>query len=97
MAKRRVITNDVLQRVSMADQVLSNWMRADKISEVTPEDCMSLLVEKNVYEYDMNNRGHYFREDLRTLRDNSQFNLFTDLIIEQKAPGSKWYIKVKNS
>ena len=74
MAKIRVITNDVLQRVSKTDQVISMWMSANKISEITPEDCMSLLVEKNVYEYDSNNRGHYFREDLRTLRDNNQLN-----------------------
>jgi len=58
---------------------------------------MSLLVEKNLYEYDRNNRGHYFIEDLRTLRDNNQLDLFTDLIIKQKAPGSKWYIRAKRS
>jgi len=97
MVKRRVVTNDVLLRVSMADQVLSMWMTANKKYEITPEDCMSLLVERNIYEYDRNNRGHYFREDLRTLRDNNQLNLFTDLIIEQKAPGLRWYIRAKSS
>lgn len=85
-----------MQRVSMADHELSEWMRENRTYEIDTESCMSILVEKNIYEYDWNNRGHYFREDLRTLRDNSRLNLFTNLAIEQKAPGSKWFIKLKS-
>lgn len=95
MAKKRKITNDVLYRVSRADRELGLWMTTERIYETDTESCMSILVEKNIYDYDRNNRGHYFREDLRTLRDNSRLNIFENLIIEQKAPGSKWFVKLK--
>ncbi|PKM88142.1 MAG: hypothetical protein CVU87_08145 [Firmicutes bacterium HGW-Firmicutes-12] len=95
MTPIRIITYDVLQRVSKADQEISKWMRTNGTYEIYPESCMSILVEKNIYEYDWNNRGHYFREDLRTLRDNNSLDVFTSLIIEQKASRSKWIIKLK--
>jgi uncharacterized protein YeaC (DUF1315 family) len=96
VAKKRKITNDVLQRVLRADIELGRWMTTERIPETDTESCMRTLVERNVYNYDWNNRGHYFREDLRTLRDNNQLNVFNNLIIEQKAPGSKWLVKLKN-
>jgi|GEM_PF-6246069 len=95
MAKVRVITNEVLQRVDRADQVLSNWMRANGIYEIDPEGCMSKLVESGIYKYDSKNKGHHFREDLRTLRDNNKLDLFTNLVIEQNKPRSRWLIKLK--
>jgi len=97
MAKRRILTNDVLQRVSRADQEVSNWMRTNGTYEIDTESCMGILVERDIYEYDWNNRGHFFREDLRTLRDNNKLDVFTHLVIEQKTPGSKWYIKLKKA
>jgi len=96
LAKMRVVTNDVLQRVSRADVEVSKWMKEKDIFEIDTEGCMSLLVEKNVYDYDWNHRGHYFREDLRTLRDNSMLDAFKQISVEQKEPGTKWIIHLKN-
>lgn len=95
MAKKRIVTSDVLQRVSKADIEISKWMKEKGIFEIDTESCMSLLVEKNIYDYDWNHRGHYFREDLRTLRDNGRLNVFTNLAIEQSEPGLKWYLHLK--
>jgi len=71
-------------------------MRADKIYETAPETCMSKLVEQNVYKYDWNNKGYHFREDLRNLRDNNKLDHFTNLVIEQKLPRSRWIIRLKS-
>lgn len=82
MAKKRVVTNDVLQRVSRADVEVSKWMKEKGIPEIDTENCMDLLVEKKIYDYDWNHRGRYFREDLRTLRDNGMLDAFSHLVIE---------------
>ena len=95
MAKKRVITDEVLQRVVRADQVLSSWMQANEIYEIDPKGCMSKLVENGIYDYDSKYKGHYFREDLRTLRDNKKLDFFNNLSIEQNKPGSRWFIKLK--
>jgi hypothetical protein len=95
LAKERIVTNDVQQRVSRADIELSKWMKEQGIFEIDTESCMGLLVEKKIYDYDWNHRGHYFREDLRTLRDNGRLDVFSHIAIEQKEPGSKWIIYLK--
>lgn len=93
---QRTVTDEVMKRILKVDIELSAWMGENETCEIAPESCMEFLVGKKIYNYDRNNRGHYFREDLRTLRDNNRLDLFTNLSIEQKAPGSRWYIKLKN-
>lgn len=94
MKKGRVITNDILVRAAKADMLISNWMREKSLSDTDPEDCISLLVEQGIYSYDSKGKAHHFREDLRTLRDCERINVFKQIKIEQKMPGSRWFISL---
>lgn len=64
-----------------------------KIIQVIPKDYMESLATNNIYKYDNNGRSHYFREDLRTLRDCNRLDLFSELVIEQSTPKARWYIR----
>ena len=90
----RTLSNDAIARLGRVDRILSEWMRSEKIQEIDPERCMPLLVAKGIYEYDWNGRGHYFREDLRTLRDCGDIKSFKNISVEQTRPGSRWWIRL---
>ena len=97
MSKKRKVTQDLLLRISRAEEVVSKWMHKNGIGEIDPEGCMPVLVNNNIYELDSKGRAHYFREDLRTLRDCNNLDAFSKLTIEQAVPGAKWFIKLKNN
>lgn len=72
-------------------------MDSNNIVETTPEECMEILVEKLIYVYDSNGRGHHFREDLRTLRDNNILaSEFDKITVKQRIPGAPWHIEIVN-
>lgn len=95
MSKQRSISNSVLINISKVDQVLSEWIRAKGKTETYPEECIDILVEKGIYNLDSKGKAHYFREDLRTLRDCNELMKFENLLIEQRTAGAKWYIRLK--
>lgn len=96
MRRKRELTNEVLVRSKKVDTIVSNWMYEKSLSEVDPEACISLLVEYGVYHYDSKGKAHYFREDLRTLRDCGKIGIFEHIKVEQNVPGTRWVISLYN-
>lgn len=68
MRKNRMVTDELINRVQRAEKTIYDWMTSNNIAETTPGLCMEILVERLIYKYDSNGRGHNFREDRRTLR-----------------------------
>lgn len=91
----RILTKELNIRIQRAEEAIKDWMLSNKKSETTPEECMEVLVQARLYEYDSHGRAHYFREDLRTLRDNHRLDMFSHIEIKQTAPGRRWTICVK--
>lgn len=93
--RKRIVTDELINRAHRAEEVIHNWMTSNNIVETTPELCMEVLVERSIYVYDSNGNGHHFREDLRTLRDNSLLEItFTRIAVIQKKPNTPWYIEI---
>ena len=90
----RELTDEIFVRIAKVDKLISNWMHEKSIPEIDPEGCMHMLVEQGVYPYDSKGKAHYLREDLRTLRDCGRIDTFESLKIEQKVPGSRWFISL---
>ena len=89
----RIFTEDVKQRVQMAEIVIYNWMNSEGKYETNPEECMDILSKSELFNRDWNDRAFYFREDLRTLRDNNHLDIFKDIIVTQKNKRSRWNIE----
>lgn len=90
----RILTNEVLQRVKSSEVVIHTWMKNKEKSYTEPEECFEQLVKAGLYKYDSKNKAHYFREDLRNLRENNNLNIFTKIFVTQDAPGRPWAIKM---
>lgn len=67
----------------------------DNIVETTPDLCMDILVNNHIYKYNTKGRGHYFRKDLRTLRDNGLLETtFARIAVKQRVPGAPWFVEI---
>ncbi len=95
MRKTRIVTDELINRIHRAEKTIYDWMTSKNKSDTTPEECMEALVNSSLYKYDSNGRGHYFREDLRTLRDNDKLETtFNKILVKQLVPGAAWYIEI---
>lgn len=94
MPRVRIMTEGLNERIRKIDKILCEWMHKKNYSETDPEGCIDLLVNEGIYKFDSHGRAHYFREDLRTLRDCGKIDIFENLKIEQKTRGAKWYIRL---
>ena len=91
MRKTRIVTDELINRVHRAEETIYDWMTIKNIVETTPELCMEVLANKLLYKYDSNGRGHHFREDLRTLRDNDLLGTtFKRIAVKQRVHGAAW-------
>jgi hypothetical protein len=95
MRKIRIATDELIIRVHRAEETIYDWMTSNNKSGTTPELCMEVLVNTLIYKYDSNGRGHNFREDLRTLRDNGLLQTtFKRIAVKQRVPGAAWSIEI---
>lgn len=93
MSKKRQVNSELINRVRKAEKIILACMAEN--SSTTPELCMPELVKHDVYKYDSKGRGHHFREDLRTLRDNNMLETtFEKIKVKQSKPGAHWYIEI---
>jgi hypothetical protein len=92
---KRMLNIEILQRVKQAEDIIYDWMLNSKKAITEPETFFEVLVKCGLYKYDSKGRAHYFREDLRTLRDNNKLDIFTKINVIQNAPGRPWIINVK--
>lgn len=92
--KKRIITNEVLQRVNRAEVIIKDWMIKNNQVCTTPEECFDNLVKAGIYNYSRNQKASEFREDLRNLRDNGKIDIFTEIKVHQTIPRSSWKITI---
>lgn len=92
--RKRIVTNELIDRVHRAEETIYDWMSSNNILEATLESCIEVLVNNSLYKYDSKGRGHNFRKDLRTLRDKDLLETtFKRIAVKQKKPNTPWYIE----
>lgn len=92
--KKRIISTEVLKRVRRTEEIIYERMINSNNPVTRPELCIEVLVSAGVYEFDSKNKAHFFREDLRNLRENNKLDEFTKISISQESPGKPWIIKI---
>lgn len=92
--RRRIVTDELINRVHRAEETIYNWMTSKNIVETTPDLCMDMLVNNHIYKYNTKGNGHNFRKDLRILRDNGLLDTFKRIVVKQMKPGAPWYIEI---
>ncbi|EHQ92333.1 hypothetical protein [Desulfosporosinus youngiae] len=96
--RKRIVTDEFINRVPMAEAAIHDWMRSNNIIETTPDLCIDILVGNHIYKYNSKRNGHSFRKDLRTLRGNGLLETtFKRILVKQKKPGAPWYIEIEKN
>jgi hypothetical protein len=95
MPDKKPIPENVLIRISKVDVVISDWLRENGLFETEPEKCVKILADSGIYRFEPETCAHYFREDLRVLRNIRRMDILSDLVIEQNGPMAHWHIKLK--
>jgi hypothetical protein len=57
MGKNKKVTQDLLLRISRAEELISNWMYEKGIGEIDTEGYMPVLVNSGIYDYDSSSAG----------------------------------------
>lgn len=96
--RKRIVTDELINRVHRAEGTIYNWMTSNNIVETTPEECIEALVNNHIYKYNSKGKGHNFRKDQRTLRDNGLLETtFKRIAVKQRVSGTAWYIEIANN